>query len=365
MSGGNGGDAPFWADRLAHAVGAPHVLTQAGRVLVRPGAPAELCDVVRIAGEVGARVGIGLGTNHENIDIDVDLTRMCNVLHVDETSLVVTAQTGITFDALERALGDRGMHLGAVPSWARLRTLGALLAAPRPSEASPRLGRFVQTCLGIQALLPDGTEVSTRLAPRKATGPDLMHAIVGARGTLGLITAATLRVQRRQEVRQSAAFAHPTLPAALSAARALLVRGGRPVELSVSAAGVLAIDVDGPEALAAAEVALVESVAHAHGGEPVPHAPPPRLTSRPHERGVALERVDSEVLAPALVGDAVRVIGWHVGGACVVDSARAPGPTLQPAAPVLWAALKKRLDPEDRFIAWPTNDPHNKDRLSH
>ena len=159
---------------------------------------------------------------------------MCNVLHLDETSLVVTAQAGITFDALERALAERGLTIGAVPSWARARTLGALLAAPRPSEASPRLGRFVGGCVGIQALLPDGTEVATRLAPRKATGPDLMHAIVGARGTLGLITAATLRIGRRQETRQSAAFAFPTLPAALSAARALLVRGGRPGELSVS-----------------------------------------------------------------------------------------------------------------------------------
>jgi len=355
------GDAPFWSDRLVHAVGAANVSTHAGRARVRPGAPAELCDVVRIAGEVGARVGVGAAAGDA---IDVDFARMCNVLHLDETSLVVTAQAGITFDALERALGERGLVLGAVPSWARGRTLGALLAAPRPSEASPRLGRFVQTCVGIQALLPDGTEIATQLAPRKAKGPDLMHAIVGSRGALGLITAATIRVQRRQDVQQSAAFAHPTLPQALSAARAILVRGGRPVDLSVSAAGVLALDVDGPEAFAAAEVALAAEVARAHGGEPVPHAPPPRLMSRPHERGVALERVDGEVLAPALVGDAIRVVGWHVAGACVVDSARAPAadPPAPPATAALLAALKKRLDPQDRFVDWPARDH---DRVAH
>jgi FAD/FMN-containing dehydrogenase len=99
--------APFWADRLAHAVGAPHVLSEAGRALVRPGAPAELCDVLRIAGEVGARIGVGLGAgNHDGID--VDLSRMCNVLHLDETSLLVTVQTGITLEALESTLGERG-----------------------------------------------------------------------------------------------------------------------------------------------------------------------------------------------------------------------------------------------------------------
>jgi hypothetical protein len=91
----------------------------------------------------------------------------------------------------------------------------------------------------------------------------------------------------------------------------------------------------------------------------VPHIPPPRLTARPHERAVALERVDAEVLAPALVGDAVRVVGWHTGGACVVDSARPAAPP--PPEPALVAALKKRLDPHDRFAAWPLD----KDRLAH
>jgi FAD/FMN-containing dehydrogenase len=345
-------ESPFWADRLVHAVGALNVLSQSGRALVRPGAPAELCDIVRIAGEVGARVGVGLGAgNHDGIDID--LSRMCNVLELDETSLLVSVQAGITVEALERILGERGMTLGALPPWSRMRTLGALLAAPRPSEASPRLGRFVQTCAGIQALLADGTEVATRLAPRKATGPDLMHVILGARGTLGLIAAATLRVQRRQEVRRSAAFRMPTLPAALSAARALLVRGGRPVELAVAASGVISLDVDGPEPLAAAEIALAERTARDLGGEPVPHAPPPRITSRPHERAVPLESVDTQVLAPQLVGDAVRVVGWHTGGACVIDTARPPAPPPPPPLPALYATLKKRMDPHDRFIAWP------------
>lgn len=343
---------PFWADRLVHAVGATHVLAERGRALVRPGASAELVDIVRIAGEVGAAVGVALGAGHAGA-IDVDLSRMCNILELDETSLLVTVQAGITVEALERLLAERGqrLRLPPLPAWSRARTIGALLAAPRPSEASPRAGRFVQSCAGVQALLPDGTEIATRVAPRKATGPDLMHVILGARGTLGLITAATLRVERRQESRRSAAFRLPTLPAALAAARALLVCGGRPVELSVTASATLALDVDGPEPLCAAEMALAERSARAHGGEPVPHAPPPRTTTRPYERAVALETVDGEVPAPSLLGDDVRIVGWHVGGACVVDSARAPAPP--PPEPPLWAALKRRLDPERRFVAWP------------
>ncbi|HEX8951272.1 MAG TPA: FAD-binding protein, partial [Polyangia bacterium] len=128
----NRDETPFWADRLAHAVGAAHVSAQAGRAVVRPGAPAELCDVVRIAGEVGARVGVGASAGNHG-GIDVDLSRMCNVLDLDETSLLVSVQAGITVEALERQLAERGLGLGALPPWSRARTLGALLAAPRPS----------------------------------------------------------------------------------------------------------------------------------------------------------------------------------------------------------------------------------------
>jgi alkyldihydroxyacetonephosphate synthase len=345
-------EAPFWADRLVHAVGAANVLAENGRALVRPGAPAELVDVLRIAGEVGAAVGVGLCSGNAG-GIDVDLSRMCNVLHLDETSLTVTVQAGITVDALEALLGERSLVLGgALPQWSRVRTLGALLAAPRASEASPRVGHFVQSCVGVQALLPDGTEVSTRLAPRKATGPDLMHVLLGSRGTLGLITAATIRVQRRQEARATSAFKLPTLPAALSTARTLLVRGGRPIDLAVSAGGLVSLEVDGPEPLVAAEVALAGRTAREHGGEPVPHTPPPRINARPHERAVPLESIDTAVLASSLVGEAVRIVAWHPGGACVIDNARTPAPA--PAEPpALVAALKRRLDPNGRFVAWP------------
>ena len=347
----------FWADRLTHAVGAANVDAAAeARVVVSPGAPAELADVLRIGAEVGATVVVGADSAARGREvIALDLGRMRSVLHLDETSLLVVAQVGITVEALETMLVERGLTLGPLPSWARERSLGALLSAPRPSEATPRLGRFTQACAGVAALLADGTEIATRVAPRKATGPDLMHALVGARGTLGLLTSVTLRVVRRQETRLEASFKLPSLAAALTAARALLVRGGRPADLTVTAAGTLSLMVDGPEPLAHAERALCESIARGLGGAPVPFAPPPRAQGRPHERALPLEDIDRAVPPPPdAATDAVRVIGWHTGGACLVDLSRPPAPP--PAPPPLWAALKRRLDPERRLADWPQSE---------
>src|SRR5262249_58070496 len=117
-----------------------------------------------------------------------------------------------------------------------------------------------------------------------------------------------------------------------------------PVDLWVSATGLFAVHADGPEPLVTAEVMLADRTARELGGEAVPHAPPPRVVSRPHERAVPLETIDAELLAPPLVGDAIPVVGWHVGGACVIDTARPPLPP--PTASPLLRALKRRLDPQ-------------------
>jgi hypothetical protein len=91
------------------------------------------------------------------------------------------------------------------------------------------------------------------------------------------------------------------------------VRGARPQDLQVSAAGVVSLTAEGPEPLVAAELARAERTARELGGEPVPHTPPPRLTSRPHERALPLETIDTAMPGSALVGDALRVVSTVLG----------------------------------------------------
>ena len=351
--------APFWADRLAHAVGAPHVLVESGRALRAPGR-AGRARRRRAHRRRGRRARRRRARRRQRRGVDVDLSRMCNVLHLDETSLLVSAQAGITVDALEaRPRRARPDARSALPSLvaraharraarrrrARRRRRRASAASSRPAPAS-------------QALLPDGTEIATRLAPRKATGPDLMHALVGARGTLGLITAATLRVQRRRRCASRRRSRLPTLPSgAGGGARAAGARRApaRPAGRRHRACS--RCTVDGPAPLVAAELALAERTARELGGEPVPHPPPPRITARPHERAVPLESIDRQVLAPALVGRR-RCASSAGTSAAPRHRHRTRARSPPPPAPPLYALLKQRLDPDDRFVAWPERSAH-------
>jgi FAD/FMN-containing dehydrogenase len=297
---------------------------------------------MRVAREASVTVGVGAAP------LSLDLSRMRNLLHLDETSLLVTVQAGLSAQSLDAILHERGLSLPPLGPTSRGRTIGALLSGPRPSEASPAWGRFIAACAGIGAVLADGTQIATRVAPRKATGPDLMHVLLGTRGTLGVITSATLRLQRRGELREEAAWALPSLHDALECARAILVRGGRPHDLSVasSPAPTLSVAVEGPRLLVESERELCHRIALEHGARPVPHTPPPLMTAPPEELALALDKLEISKPRPSM-----RVIGWHMAGAAVIDPERAPGPT--PPAHPLVALLKRRLDPNGLLSPWP------------
>jgi alkyldihydroxyacetonephosphate synthase len=344
----------IYSSRLEAAVGAAHVSATDGNgagATVRPGSAAEIADVLRVARDAGVPVGVGARRG-----VAIDLQRMHNVLHLDETSLLVSVQAGATAEALDALLGERGLRLPPLPHASRGRTIGALLAGPRASEASPRLGRFATSCAGVSAVLADGTEIATRVAPRKATGPDLMHALVGARGTVGLLVSATLRLMRRGEARHEAAWSFPLAASALKAARALLVHGGRPLDLHVSASPpTLSITVDGPQPMVDAERELAARLAREHGGAPTPHRPPPLDAQPPYERAVAMEAIaELGAALDAAQAPPTRVAGWHVAGAAFVDPSRKPEPAGAPHA--IATALKQRLDPDGRWPVWPGDD---------
>src|SRR5262249_9924035 len=163
----------------------------------------------------------------------VDVKRLTHVLFLDETSLVAQVQAGLTGLGLEELLLPRGLTLGDFPPAALRSTIGGMLSVRTPRKASPRHRPVEEAVRGVSAVLADGRTVHTRVAPRRATGPDLARLILGAEGTLGVVTGATLRIHRRAEARLLDAARFPSLALACEAVFAALRLDARPAAVRV------------------------------------------------------------------------------------------------------------------------------------
>lgn len=205
-------------------------------VVVWPGSADQVADVVRIASEHRVPVvprGGGSGTQGGTFalygGIALDLTRMDRVLEVDTNSLTVRAEAGITGPALEKHLDVHGLTLAHYPgSYHFGATLGGFLAARGSGVASTKYGKPEDMVLQVEAALPPGRLVSTLPVPSHASGPGLLPLLVGAEGTLGVLTSATMRVDPVPETRRFAAFTFDDVFDGLEAGRRIMVQRWRP-----------------------------------------------------------------------------------------------------------------------------------------
>ena len=240
------------AAKLANIVGATNLSSAPADVtaygglapdlVVWPAAPVEVAAALKTCTELGAALGVaGRGTRvtrhwpvkDERLRVALDTRRMNNILDVDELALTVHAECGIQLTRLEDALRRHELTLGPFPLEILGSTLGGALAAPPPEAHSPRVGWLSEACLGMSVAHADGSTIQTRIAPRRATGPDLCRLYLGSRGGLGVITTATLRVHRVPDEQLALAYRFESLAAAAAAAARALARGVRPARLKV------------------------------------------------------------------------------------------------------------------------------------
>lgn len=262
--------------------------------LVMPGSAAEVSELISLASRHDiAVIPVGkagraprAGGFDGRMCLFIDTRRMNHVLHLDETSLVVHVQAGLTGLALEAILAPRKLSLGDYPPAVLSSTMGGLLSVRTPGKSSARHGFVEDAVLGLSAVLADGRSIHTRVAPRRATGPDLGRVLCGSEGTLGFITSVVMRIHRLPEARFLAAYALPDINAALSTVYLALREEAAPAALRVHDGeearahlgkdvctgdeAVLVAATAGPTDLAACDRDLIASTAAAMGARPLP-----------------------------------------------------------------------------------------------
>jgi FAD/FMN-containing dehydrogenase len=244
---------PSLPDTLAAIVGAPHVLTVAadmapycsdwrGRYagsalcVVRPGSTTEVAAVVKAcaAADVaivpqGGNTGLCGGATPTRGEVVVSLTRLNRVRAVDTANNTMTVEAGCTLAAVQEAAAAAGRLFPLSLAAEGTATIGGNLSTNAGGVQVLRYGNARELCLGLEVVLADGQVWNGLRGLRKDnTGYDMKHLFIGAEGTLGLITAAVLKLFSRPRETATAWAAVPDPAAAV----ALLTRlrekiGGR------------------------------------------------------------------------------------------------------------------------------------------
>ncbi|MCA1710971.1 MAG: FAD-binding oxidoreductase, partial [Actinobacteria bacterium] len=159
--------------------------------------------------------------------VALDLSRLDQLLDVDDESLTATFQPGVRGPAAEALLNAHGLTLGHFPQSYEYATIGGYAATRSSGQASTGYGRFDELVLGVVVQTPAG-ELRLGRGAASAAGPDLRALVVGSEGVLGVITEVTVRVRPMPEVKRYEGFFFRTWTEGLAALRAMEQAGVAP-----------------------------------------------------------------------------------------------------------------------------------------
>ncbi len=147
----------------------------------------------------------------------LDFTRMNRVLAVNERDLDCVVEPGVSRKQLNDYLRDLGLFFPVDPG-AEEATIGGMASTRASGTTAVRYGTMRENVLNLTAVMADGSVVKTAQRARKsAAGYDLTRLMVGAEGTLGVITELTVRLYGIPEKILSAVCPFQTLEGACNA----------------------------------------------------------------------------------------------------------------------------------------------------
>ena len=183
----------------------------------------EVAEIVKTCGQYNVPViAFGAGTSlegHVNAPfggICVDLSHMNEVVEVRPQDLDCTVQAGITRKQLNTYLRDTGLFFPIDPGADA--SLGGMASTRASGTNAVRYGTMRDNVISLTAVMADGRIIKTAKRTRKSSaGYDLTRLLIGAEGTLGIITELTLRLYGIPEAISGGSCSFPTEEAACNA----------------------------------------------------------------------------------------------------------------------------------------------------
>lgn len=204
-------------------------------VAVRAMTPQQVATIVQFANRLrvpitpwGGGSGVQGAANANKGGIVLDLRGMNRIRSIDLKSLTCVVEGGLSCRDFEAELNKQGLSFTHYPASAEWATVGGSIAARGSGVLSSKYGKIEEHVLSCEWITPTGEIVNTPSVPRHAAGPELTQLLVGAEGTLGIITAATVKLHNIPKKRVFGTYAFKNLSDGIEAGRRIMTSGLRP-----------------------------------------------------------------------------------------------------------------------------------------
>jgi len=126
--------------------------------------------------------------------IVLDGSPMDRIVDLDPYNMQATCQCGVPLQVLEDRARELGLTTGHSPQSKPVAHLGGLTATRSIGQFSTLYGGIEDMVVGLEAVFPGGRVARIKNVPRRATGPDIRHIVIGNEGALCFITEVTVKL---------------------------------------------------------------------------------------------------------------------------------------------------------------------------
>jgi len=232
----------------------------------------------------GAGTGLSGGALPSADGIVISLQRMRKIVEIDPRNLRAVVEPGVTNVDITKAAAPFGLHFAPDPSSQQVCTVGGNVAENSGGAHCLKYGFTVHHVLELEVVLPDGSVARLGGVNRENVGYDLLSALVGSEGTLGIVTQVVVRLVRNPATVHTLCADFPSIAAASAAVTRIIAEGIVPAAIemmdalaieaseaavgagySLDTAAALIVENDGPAAESKVEFEAVERICHEAG----------------------------------------------------------------------------------------------------
>jgi FAD/FMN-containing dehydrogenase len=203
-------------------------------LLLKPATTAEVAEVLSICQETatklvtqGGNTGLVGGQIPLAGEVLLSTKRLNRMRALDEKGMTLTVEAGVTLAEVQRRADEKGLLFPLSLASEGSCTIGGNIATNAGGTHVLRYGMTRALVLGLEAVLANGTVLSMlRTLHKDNSGYDLKQLFIGSEGTLGVITAASLRLFPKPDVSVTAFVAVPSPAAAVELLGAMQGRAG-------------------------------------------------------------------------------------------------------------------------------------------